>query len=380
MRRLAITIGMIMITSAIMSGQKMRPRDYGISFGVLTPGKLNAITDVPGVRVGHVTIRQGDTVNTGVTAILPHEGNMFQEKVPAAIYVANGFGKLAGITQVKELGNIETPVILTNTLSIAAGLDGLIDHTFSYPENRGVKSVNGIVGETNDGGLNDIRGRHIEPGHVVQAIGNASGGVVAEGNVGAGTGTQCLGFKGGIGTSSRVLPESSGGYTVGVLVQTNFGGMLQIDGVPVGIEMGKQRYRSNDDVPKEDGSCMMVVITDAPLSVRDLERLAVRASFGMVRAGGIASHGSGDYVIAISTAHENRIRSSGSQPVEERKQLRSDRIGILFQAAVEATEEAIINSLFAAETVMGHDGRVRSEALAVDRVMEIMKEHNRLGK
>jgi len=380
MRRLAITIGIIMVTAAMMSGQKLRPRDYGISFGVLTPGKLNAITDVPGVTVGHVTLIQGDSVNTGVTAIVPHQGNIFQEKVPAAIFVANGFGKLAGITQVKELGNIETPVILTNTLSIAAGLDGLIDHTFSYPENKGVRSVNGVAGETNDGGLNDIRGRHVKPEHVVQAIKNATGGKVSEGNVGAGTGTQCLGFKGGIGTSSRKLPESSGGYTVGVLVQTNFGGMLQIDGVPVGIEMGKQRYRTSDDVPREDGSCMMVVITNAPLGVRDLERLAIRAAFGMVRAGGIASHGSGDYVIAISTAQENRIMSSGSQPVMDLKQLRSDRIGILFQAAVEATEEAIINSLFAAETIMSSDGRVRSEALPVDSVVKIMKKYNRLGK
>jgi D-aminopeptidase len=380
MRSLAITIGMIMVTSAILSGQKMRPRDYGISFGVLTPGKMNAITDVPGVTVGHVTLIQGDTVNTGVTAIVPHQGNIFQEKVPAAIFVANGFGKLAGITQVKELGNIETPVILTNTLSIASGLEGLIDHTFSYPENRGVRSVNGIVGETNDGGLNDIRGRHVKPGHVVQAIKNATGGAVEEGNVGAGTGTQCLGFKGGIGTSSRKLPESSGGYTVGVLVQTNFGGMLQIDGVPVGIEMGKQRYGTSDDVPREDGSCMMVVITDAPLSVRDLERLAVRASFGMVRAGGIASHGSGDYVIAISTAQENRVSNSGTRPVEERNHLRSDRIGIIFQAAVETTEEAIINSLFAAETVKSSDGRVRSEALPAEKVIEIMNKYNRLSK
>jgi D-aminopeptidase len=380
MRTLAITIGMIMVTAAMMSGQKLRPRDYGISFGVLTPGELNAITDVPGVKVGHVTLIHGDTVNTGVTAILPHAGNIFQEKVPAAIHVANGFGKLAGITQVKELGNIETPVILTNTLSIAAGLDGLIDHTFSYPENRGVRSVNGIVGETNDGGLNDIRGRHVKPEHVVKAIENANGGAVAEGNVGAGTGTQCLGFKGGIGTSSRRLPESSGGYTVGVLVQTNFGGMLQIDGVPVGIEMGKQRYRTGDDIPREDGSCMMVIITDAPLSVRDLERLAMRASFGMVRTGGIASHGSGDYVIAISTSQDNRVMNSDSQSVMDLKQLRSERIGILFQAAVEATEEAIINSLFAAETVLSREGRVRAEALPVERVTEIMRKYNRLGK
>lgn len=360
-------------------GQKMRPRQYGISFGVLTPGSNNAITDVPGVKVGHVTIIQGDSVNTGVTAIMPHDGNIFQEKLPAAIFVANGFGKLAGVTQVRELGTIETPVILTNTLSIAAGLEGLIDYTLSMPGNRGVRSVNGVVGETNDGGLNEIRGRHVKPEHVVEAIESAKGGSVAEGNVGAGTGTQCLGFKGGIGTASRLLPESSGGYTVGVLVQTNFGGMLQIDGVPVGIELGKQRFRSEGDVPKEDGSCMIVVITDAPLSVRDLERLALRASFGMARAGGIATNGSGDYVIAISTASENRVLHSSRQLVEDRKQLRSDRTDILFQAAVEATEEAIINSLFAAETVAGRDGRVRSQALPVNEVLAIMKKYNRLA-
>lgn len=371
---------MLMAAAPEAQGQKMRPRDYGISFGVLAPGSLNAITDVPGVKVGQVTLRQGDTINTGVTAIVPHEGNIFQEKVPAAIFVANGFGKLAGVTQVRELGTIETPVILTNTLSIAAGLEGLIDYTISMPENRGVRSVNGVVGETNDGGLNDIRGRHVKAGHVAEAIKSAKGGSVAEGNVGAGTGTQCLGFKGGIGTASRLLPESSGGFTVGVLVQTNFGGMLQIDGLPVGIELGKQRFRSEGDVPKEDGSCMIVVITDAPLSVRDLERLALRASFGMARAGGIATNGSGDYVIAISTASENRVLHSSRQLVEDRRQFRSDRIDILFQAAVEATEEAIINSLFAAETVTGLNGRVRSQALPVDEVLGIMRKYNRLER
>ena len=373
----AILTGIILFCTTAQ-GQKIRPRDYGITFGILTPGLNNAITDVPGVKVGHVTIHIGDSVNTGVTAILPHGGNIFQEKVPAAIYVANGFGKLAGVTQVQELGNIETPVILTNTLSISVGLEGLIDYTFRFPQNRNVRSVNGVVGETNDGGLNDIRGRHVTREHVVQAIDNAGTGAVAEGNVGAGTGTQCLGFKGGIGTSSRLLPESSGGYTVGVLVQTNFGGILQIDGVPVGIEMNKHRFTRLENEAKEDGSCMIVVITDAPLSAQDLERLAVRASFGMARAGGIASHGSGDYVIAISTTLENRISYSSNNLVEDKKQLRSDRLDLFFQAVIEATEEAIINSLFAAETVVNSRGAVRSEALPVNEVLEIMKKYNRL--
>ncbi len=359
--------------------QKKRARDYGINFGILPVGTNNAITDVPGVKVGHVTIRKGDTVNTGVTAILPHSGNIFREKVPAAIYVANGFGKLAGITQVRELGNIETPVVLTNTLSIAAGLDGIIDYTFTFPENRGVRSVNGVVGETNDGGLNDIRGRHVTSEHVLEAILSAKGGAVEEGNRGAGTGTQALGFKGGIGTASRLLPESAGGYTLGVLVQSNFGGMLQIDGVPIGLEMNRHRFRTITSDAREDGSVMIVVITDAPLNARDLERLAVRASFGMVRAGGIASHGSGDYIIAISSARENRISVSSREMVEQRNYIRSDRIDLLFQAAIEATEEAIINSLFAAETVM-RDGRVRSQALPVEEVLEIMRRYNRLNQ
>jgi D-aminopeptidase len=377
-RVLFFVVGIVIAVTA--AGQVKRPRDYGISFGILQPGSNNAITDVPGVMVGQVTIRKGDSVHTGVTAIIPHGGNIFQEKVPAAIYVANGFGKLAGVTQVQELGNIETPVILTNTLSIAAGLDGLIDYTFRFPENRNVKSVNGIVGETNDGGLNDIRGRHVTREHILQAIDAAGTGAVQEGNVGAGTGTQCLGFKGGIGTASRALPASSGGYTLGVLVQTNFGGILQVDGVPVGIEMEKHRFTRIENEAIEDGSCMIVVITDAPLNAHDLERLAVRASFGMARAGGIASHGSGDYVIAISTAKANRISYSSNALVEDKKQFRSDRLDLLFQAAIETTEEAIINSLFAAKTVTGSNGVVRSEALPVDEVLEIMKKYNRLGK
>lgn len=375
-----IIMVMILMAGTLAHGQKMRPRDYGIGFGVLPTGVHNAITDVPGVKVGHVTIVRGDTVNTGVTAILPHGRNIFQDKVPAAIYVANGFGKLAGVTQVQELGNIETPVILTNTLSIAAGLEGLIDYTFSFTENRNVRSVNGIVGETNDGGLNDIRGRHVTRDHVLQAINSGGTGAVKEGNVGAGTGTQCLGFKGGIGTSSRVLPAAAGGYTLGVLVQTNFGGILQIDGVPVGIEMKRHRFTRLQSEAIEDGSCMIVLITDAPLSAHDLERVAVRASFGMARAGGIASHGSGDYVIAISTATENRISYSTSSLLQDKKEMRSDRLDLLFQAAIETTEEAIINSLFAAETVVNSKGAVRSEALPVKEVLEIMKQYNRLIK
>lgn len=375
MRNIFLLLLITVFTTA--EAQRGRPRDYGINFGILPTGEYNAITDVAGVKVGQVTIQRGDSVNTGVTAILPHEGNIFREKVPAAIYVANGFGKLAGLTQVNELGNIETPVVLTNTLSIAAGLDGIIDYTFMNPENSGVRSVNGIVGETNDGGLNDIRGRHVTREHVVKAIINAGTGPVAEGNVGAGTGTQALGFKGGIGTSSRILPASSGNYTLGVLVQSNFGGMLQIDGVPVGLEMGRHKFRNLTNEAREDGSVMIVIITDAPLDARDLRRLAVRASFGMVRAGGIASHGSGDYIIAISTATENRISYSSRTLAEEKIFMRSDRLDLLFQAAIEATEEAIINSLFAAETVMQGD-RVRSQAIPIDKVLEIMRRYNRI--
>jgi len=275
-----------------------RVRDYGIEMGVLQPGAHNAITDVKGVLVGHLTLMEGEKVRTGVTAIVPHDKNIFQNKVPGAIYVGNGFGKLAGSTQVEELGNIETPIILTNTLSVAQGLEGLIDYTLSFEENKEVRSVNGIVGETNDSGLNDIQGRHVKKEHVLEAIKNAKSGKVVEGSVGAGTGTICFGFKGGIGTSSRVLPKELGGYTVGVLTQTNFGGVLQIDGVPVGEELGQYAYKKSIE-GSVDGSCMMVVATDAPLDARNLERLAKRAIMGLAKTGGIASNGSGDYVIAF---------------------------------------------------------------------------------
>jgi D-aminopeptidase len=366
-----------LMNSLNTDAQKKRARDYGIIIGILNPGKNNAITDVPGLKVGHVTLKKGDSVNTGVTAILPHSGNIFQNKVPAAIYIGNGFGKMTGYSQVEELGNIETPVILTNTLSVPVAADALIDYTFRFPENKSVKSVNPVVGETNDGGLNDIRNRHITKEHVLQAITRADTGPVAEGNVGAGTGTSCLGFKGGIGTSSRVLPESRGGYTIGVLVQTNFGGILQINGVPVGIELGHYKFRDIINEYKEDGSCMIVIMTDAPLGPKNLKRLAARSMFGMARAGGSASNSSGDFAIAGSTAEELRIPFLSDSMFEESRVLRNDRLDVLFEAVIEATEEAIINSLFAAETVVAK-GKVRVESLPVERTLEILRKHNRL--
>jgi len=358
--------------------QMKRARDYGIEIGILRTGSLNAITDVPGVKVGQVTIREGDTVNTGVTAILPHDGNIFQNKVPAGIFIANGFGKLAGYTQVEELGNLETPVILTNTLSVSTAIAAVTEHTLlTTRATKGVMSVNAVVGETNDGRLNDIRGRHVTADHVLEAIRKAGGGPVAEGNVGAGTGTVCFGFKGGIGTASRVLPDTRGGYTVGVLVQTNYGGILQINGVPVGIELDRYSFRTTRNEYKEDGSCMMVVMTDAPLTSRNLKRLASRAFAGMVRTGASGSNGSGDYVIAVSTAEEMRVPYSSTSRYEEWRELRNDELDLLFQAVAEATEEAIINSLFAAETV-----KVKKsfpvEALPVDETLRIMKKYNRL--
>ncbi len=373
----------LLLVLAIMScvnseAQKKRARDYGIVIGVLKPGKNNAITDVPGVKVGHVTIRKGDSINTGVTAILPYSGNIFQNKVPAAIHTGNGFGKLTGYSQVEELGNIETPIILTNTLSVPVAADALIDYTFSFPENSFVRSVNPVVGETNDGGLNDIRKRIITKEHVLEAINTAKDGVVIEGNVGAGTGTSCLGFKGGIGTSSRILPSARGGYTVGVLVQTNFGGILQINGVPVGIELGKYRFRETADEYKEDGSCMIVIMTNAPLSARNLKRLAARSFFGMARAGGSASNSSGDFAIAVSTNEELRIPYQSDSMFEESGVLRNENLDILFEAVIEATEEAIINSLFAAETVTVRNN-VKVEALPVERTLELMRNYNRIN-
>lgn len=354
-----------------MAQKQIRVREAGITIGVLQPGALNSITDVPGVRVGHTTLLAGDSVRTGVTAILPHGSNLFQQKVPAAIYVGNGFGKLAGSTQVQELGNLETPIVLTNTLSVPAAMEAIISYTLHQKGNEKVQSVNALVGETNDGYLNDIRGMHVKPEHVINAIKNAMDGPVAEGNVGAGTGTVCFGWKGGIGTASRVLPASLGGYTVGVLVQTNFGGVLQVNGVAVGKNLGKY-YLSDQLNNTPDGSCMMIVATDAPLDARNLQRLAKRAFMGMAKTGGIASNGSGDYVIAFSTDSTLCIPHNPGSPVLTQTVLQNESVSPLFMAAIEATEEAILNSLFMAETMKGKDGRV-VEALPVKKVLEMFK-------
>jgi D-aminopeptidase len=364
-----------MLTSMNSFSQTKRVRDYGIKIGVLKTGENNAIIDVKGVSVGHTTLIIGDSIRTGVTAILPHQGNIFQLKVPAAIHIGNGFGKLAGYSQVKELGNIETPIILTNTLSVSVASDALITYTLGLTDNEDVHSVNSVVGETNDGWLNDIRGRHVKPEHVLDAIRNAKGGIVEEGNVGAGTGTICFGFKGGIGTSSRILPKSNGGYTVGVLVQTNFGGVFEINGVPIHKELNPSQFDGLYDV---DGSCMIVVITDAPMDSRNLERLAKRAIMGLAKTGGIASNGSGDYVIALSTAEDNLVRHSSDTSIHEKKELDNDAMSPFFLATIEATEEAILNSLFAAETMKGIDGH-EIKSIQIDQIIDIMNKYNRIS-
>lgn len=355
----------------MMKGQEnKRLRDYGIEIGIMAPGPLNAITDVPGVEVGHFTLNKGDDIRTGVTAILPYRGNIFQQKVPAAIYVGNGFGKLAGITQVVELGNLETPIILTNTLSVPTAADALIDYTLNQKGNENVRSVNALVGETNDGYLNDIRGRHVEKAHVLAAIDSAKTGIVAEGNVGAGTGTSCFGYKGGIGTSSRVLPSVLGGYAVGVIVQSNFGGVLRINGIPVAKELGT--YPFKEAVEKSDGSCMIVVATNAPLQPRNLERLAKRAILGLANTGGIASNGSGDYVIAFSTYKNNFVKYRMESFEQQQVSMHNDAMSSLFLAVIEATEEAILNSLCAAESMVGRNRHFRQK-LPMDKVLEFMK-------
>jgi len=362
------------IVSQSNAQNQQRVRDYGMEIGVLKPGTFNAITDVPGVHVGHTTLIEGDAIRTGVTAILPHNGNIFQEKVPAAIYIGNGFGKLAGYSQVKELGNLETPIILTNTLNVATAVDAVVGYTLDRPGNENVRSVNAVVGETNDGYLNNIRGRHVTKKAVLDAIANGKGGRVKEGNVGAGTGTVCFGYKGGIGTASRVVPAKAGGYTVGVLVQTNFGGVLEVNGVDVGKKLG--RY-SDSFKYEADGSCMMVVMTDAPLDSRNLERLAKRAMLGLAKTGGIASNGSGDYVIAVSTAESCRIPYRSEQRTQTATILRNEAMTPLFLATIEATEEAILNSLFAAETMVGRDGHT-IEALPKAQVVQLLKDTGKL--
>jgi len=356
----------------LMAQGRPRARDLDIVPGVYPPGRLNAITDVAGVLVGHTTLLEGDDVRTGVTAILAHGGNLFQEKVAGAVFVGNAFGKLAGSTQVTELGTIETPIVLTNTLSVGVAIDAIVGYTLGQPGNEQVRSVNAIVGETNDGGLNDIRRRHITRQHVLDAIAKARSGPVAEGSVGAGTGTVCFGWKCGIGTSSRALPN---GYIVGVLAQTNFGGNLTIAGAPIFRSLQPPR-RTASGLPKSagavaagDGSCMLVVATDAPIDARDLGRLAARAVFGLGRTGSSYSNGSGDFAIAFSTSPEMRSRSGETAP-HARQVLPTDAVSPLFQAALEATEEAVYNSLFQATTVTSTFGT--GEAIPIDRVRELL--------
>jgi len=378
-RAAAAGVLVIVAVGALAAQGRPRARDLGIAPGAGRPGPLNAITDVAGVAVGHVTLVAGDAVRTGVTAIVPHGGNVFREKVPGAVFVGNAFGKLAGSTQVRELGTIETPIVLTNTLSVGAALDGLARWTVSQPGNENVKSVNGVVGETNDGTLNDIRGFHVTADHIRQAIANASTGAVAEGAVGAGTGTIAFGWKGGIGTSSRVVTQPGSSWTVGVLVQTNFGGRLTIAGVPVWKELTPDGAAGTSGSPGSsasmmaDGSCMIVVATDAPLDARNLERLAARAVYAMARTGSTYSNGSGDFAIAFST--EPSLRVTGTSAPQARTTLPTDAVSILFEAVLDATEEAIDNSLLAATTTTGNGRTV--QALPIEPLKQLLAKYGR---
>jgi D-aminopeptidase len=379
-------IGTCLALCALLAGpaaaqpaaERPRARDLGVAPGVFQPGPLNAITDVGGVRVGQETIIEGDSVRTGITAILPHGGDLFRDRVPAALHVGNGFGKLLGVTQLRELGELETPILLTCTLCVWRAADAMVDWLLARPGMENVRSINPVVGETNDGSLNAIRSRPIRPEHVRRALESASGGAVQEGAVGAGAGTVAFGFKGGIGTSSRVLPAGQGGYTVGVLVQSNFGGVLQVLGAPVGKELGRYSFRNERDLDGGDGSIMMVVATDAPLSDRNLERLAARAIMGLSRTGSSASNGSGDYVLAFSTAESVRRSTNSGDGTTSRTravdELGNDYVSALFQAVVESTEEAIYNSLFKATSVTTRGRTV--EALPIDRLREILAKYN----
>lgn len=389
------------------ANDRPRAREAGVVVGVLKPGPINAITDVSGVAVGHTTIIRGENVRTGVTAILPHSGNLFREKVPGAVFLGNAFGKLAGSTQVNELGEIETPILLTSTLAVPRTADALLDYMLALPGNENVQSINPLVAETNDGALNDIRGRHVTTNDVTAAIKNARGGTIEEGSVGAGTGTTAFGFKGGIGTSSRQLPASLGGYTVGVLVQTNFGGVLTINGAPVGRELGSYYLREelagasdNDRSPRvskgssngphqasgnridaADGSVIIVVATDAPLDARNLRRLAARTMMGLARTGSSASNGSGDYAIAFSTATDLRITAPGAATRNAPRNVRvlpNDAMSPLFLAVIEATEEAVYNSMFRATTMTGRGRTI--EALPLPRTLDILRKYNALTR
>ena len=370
--------------------ERPRAREAGVKVGILPVGPLNAITDVAGITVGHATVIKGDNIRTGVTAVVPHGGNLFREKVPGAIFVGNGFGKLMGSTQVDELGEIETPILLTSTLNVPRVADALLDYMLSLPGNEDVQSVNAIVAETNDGYLNDIRGRHVTRSDVFAALKSARSGAVEEGSVGAGTGTIAFGFKGGIGTSSRKLPEKLGGYTVGVLVQTNFGGVLTINGAPVGQELGRYYLKdqlaglkvkpcrttttqaNSDPAQCADGSVIVIVATDAPVDARNLKRMAARTMMGLARTGAAATNGSGDYAIAFSTAIDGRVTASSNQH-RSPKVLSNDAMSPLFLAVIEATEEAVYNSLFRATTVTGRGRTI--EALPLERTLEILRRH-----
>jgi D-aminopeptidase len=373
----AISLSTVLAMTALSTqaiAQRARARDLGVKPGVFAPGRLNAITDVAGVRVGQTTVVQGENVRTGVTAILPHGGNLFTDRVPAALHVGNGFGKITGATQLHELGELETPLLLTCTLCVWKAADAMVDWMLGLPGMGNVRSINPVVAETNDGTLNDIRARPITADQVRAALASASDGPVAEGSVGAGTGTVAFGWKGGIGTSSRVLPQSLGGWTVGVLVQTNFGGVLQVLGAPVGKELGQYAFQRDAQSPGErgDGSCVMVIATDAPLSDRNLERLAARAIMGLARTGSSASNGSGDYALAFSTNEKVRRALNATRLTTE--ELANEQMSGLFEAAVEATEEAIYNSLFEATTTTGNGHTV--QAIPLDRVREVLAKYN----
>ena len=382
MKKLNLTAVFLIISiSSAIFAQKSRPREMGLEIGLFKPGKWNAITDVDGVTVGHATVTQGDSVRTGVTIIKPHDGNLFNEKVMAAVHVTNGYGKAVGFTQVEELGTIETPIGLTNTLNTFSVADDILGYMLAVRGHKG--TVNPVVGETNDGRLNDIAGRHVQNHHTLSAIRNAKSGHVAEGSVGAGTGTRALGFKGGIGTASRVLPREARGYTVGVLVQTNFGGSLMINGAPVGRELKKSPFAESIPYDEDEGSCMIVIATDAPLSNRNLKRMAKRVDHAFGRVGAYSSNGSGDYAIIFSTHPANRVTGGtgqfgGPNDMEvTRKDIRNRNMNGLFMATVEATEEAIINSLFMSETVSSKYGTI--EALPVQKTMEILKKYKALN-
>jgi D-aminopeptidase len=371
------------VVAPLGAQQRQTARELGVVVGVLPPGPLNAITDVPGVRVGQVTLTSGDSINTGVTVVMPGGSNPFRDKVPAAMVVGNGFGKLMGFTQVQELGELESPVVLTCTLCVPRAADATLTYLLGLPGNEAVRSINVVVGETNDGTLNDIRSRPIAERDVLRAISQARPGPVAQGSVGAGRGTMAFGFKGGIGTSSRKLSDRLGGWTIGALVQTNFGGILQIAGAPVGLELGRY-YLKEELVPEAgergrgkgegldspDGSCMIVLATDAPIEHRSLSRLARRALAGLARTGSSMSNGSGDYVIAFSTVP---VLRQGSEP-----QVTNEALSPLFEAAIEVTEEAIYNSLFMATTVRGYRGT--ATALPLDSTLAILQRHGVLQR